>query len=455
MKGMDVLTLSRIQFADTAIFHIIWPLLSIGLAFYLVLMEGMWLRTKDAKFYHQARFWTKIFVLTFAIGVSSGFPLSFQFGTNWAEFSKAAGSFFGNILGFETTIAFTLETASLGIFLFGWKRVPKIIHFLSGVGVFVGASLSGFWIVVANSWMQVPRGIHMEDGKIIVDNYMEAIFNPSSLVSYGHMWLACIETTLFFMAGLCALALLNKAKESAFFLTAFKYVLGLMLIVTPLQIGFGHLIGLVVAEHQPAKLAASELHWDVNKPGDGAAWNIIAWPNEEGTGNAFELGIPAGLSLIVTDSLTGTVQGLNEFPKDERPNAIESTITFYAFRVMVAIGVILLLLSFLGAWYWWKKRLTVEGVQKDRLFWWLFVGALPLGFIATEAGWVVREVGRQPWVMYHLLKTSDAVSAHLESSVISLFIIGLTTIFAIMFILFVFFTYRIVRAGPDLSAPVP
>lgn len=455
---MDPLTLSRFQFGDTAAFHIIWPLMSIGLSLFMFVMEALWLYTGKEVYYRQIRFWMKIFVLTFAIGVASGFPLSFQFGTNWAAFATAAGSFFGNILGFETTIAFTLETASLGIMIFGWQRVSRTVHFLADFGVLFGASLSGFWIVVANSWMQIPRGVVFEGGKFVVTNYMEAIFNPGAIVSFVHMWFACIEATLFMMGGIAALALLRSAhSEEArlFFTRTLTYAIGLAIVITPLQVVVGDTLGLVVAKYQPEKLAAVELHWDTNAEGVGAPWSLVALPNAEGTGNRLDIQIPNVLSILTTHTLAGQVQGLNDFPVEDRPTLLDDVLIFYSFRIMVGIGFFLMFLTALSVWYWYKKRLTPHGLTNLRWFLWLWVVSIPMGFIATEAGWMVREIGRQPWIVYHQMRVSDALSSHLESAVVGGTIIGITLIYSVLAFLFVYFTYRIVKKGPDLTSPLP
>ncbi|MEK7602398.1 MAG: cytochrome ubiquinol oxidase subunit I [Patescibacteria group bacterium] len=455
---MDVLTVSRIQFGSTAAFHILWPLMSIGLSLFMVVMEAMWLKTKDIKYFHQLKFWTKIFILTFAIGTASGIPLEFEFGTNWAKFSSAAGDFFGNILGFESTVAFALEAAFLGIFVFGWEKVSARVHFFANLMIFVGATLSAFWIMAANSWMQVPIGVTVENGKLIVTDYLVAIFNPDTMVSFLHMWVACIESTLFMMMGICALVLLSrKASHEVkdFFIQTFKYCLIIAIVVTPLQIGLGDLSGTTIAKYQPAKLAATELHWETNAPGTGADWALVAWPNATNDGNSFEIKIPKVLSVLTTHSLTGRVPGLNEFHPDDRPSLINDIIVFYSFRIMVAIGFILFLLMILGCWYWKKGLLTIERTAHDRLFWWLFVLGTPLGFIATEAGWMVREIGRQPWVVYHLLRTKNGLSSGLDANTV----IATTGIFAIIYlafsILFVYFVWKIVAKGPDFNARPP
>ena len=453
---MDVLSLSRFQFGDTAAFHILWPIMSIGIAFYLLSMEVMWLRTKKDGYYRQLRFWTKIFMLTFAIGTASGIPLEFEFGTNWAAFSHMAGDFFGNILGFETTVAFALEAAFLGIFLFGWNRVRPAVHLFSNAMIFVGASLSAFWIMAANSWMQVPIGVTVEGGKMIVSDYYAAIFNPDTIVSFMHMMGACIETTLFMMAGISAIVLLRKSTEPRmrqFFLDSFKYCLLLVLFVAPIQLVIGDLSGLIIKEYQPAKLAATELHWQTNAPGEGAEWNIVAIPNTDGGKNDFAITVPDGLSLITTHTTDGAVQGLNDFAPQDRPTVTESLIVFYSFRVMIAIGGLLFLLALLGVLFWKRGKLRTPEIA-PRWFWWLFALATPLGFVATEAGWMVREIGRQPWVVYHLLRTSQGLSSNLSMPAV----LGTAIVFNIIYlacgILFIYFTWRIVKRGPDLDAPI-
>lgn len=453
---MDILTLSRIQFGGTAAFHILWPLLSIGLGLYLFVLEAMWLKTKNDAYYRQLRFWVKIFVLTFVMGTASGIPLEFEFGTNWAAFSNAAGDFFGNILGFESTVAFALEAAFLGIFAFGWKRVHPGVHLFANAMVAFGATLSAFWIMVANSWMQIPTGITVEGTKIIVTDYMVAIFNPGSLISFAHMEVASIETTLFFIMGISAAAILFAKDEirKKFFLQSFRIALAIAVIVTPLQLFLGDVSGQEVAKYQPEKLAALEMHWDTNPPGVGAGYSLLAWPSMAGGHNTFDVQIPNGLSLITTHSMTGQVKGLNDYRPEDRPTPINSILTFYSFRLMVLCGIIMFLLMLAGMLYWKKGWLSAESVQKHRMFWWLWVIAIPTGFIATEAGWMVREIGRQPWVVYHLLRTSQGISPNLSAGPVFATTILFGLFYFVAIVGFIYFTHRIVRKGPDLTSPV-
>jgi cytochrome bd ubiquinol oxidase subunit I len=433
--------------------------MSIGLAFYMFVMEAMWLKTGKEYFYRQVRFWSKIFVLTFAIGVASGFPLVFQFGTNWAAFAAAAGNFFGNLIGFETTISFTLETAALGIFIFGWNRVSRPVHFISNFFVFLGTFTSAFWIMTANSWMQIPLGTHLAGGITVVDSYSKAILNPETLVSFTHMILASFETTLFMLGGIAAWQLLKNDRASevfAFYRRTLLYVLVLVFAVAPLQVIMGDQSGLNVAKYQPEKLAATELVWNTNTPGTSVPWTILAWPNSTNNGNAFEFGtVPYALSLLTSHSLTSTIQGLNDFPADDRPTPAETTTVFYAFRVMIAIGFFMLFLALGGAWLWWKGKLSLETIANNRWFLRSWVFAIPLGFLAVETGWMVREIGRQPWMIYHALRISDSLSSNLNLIVVVVILIAIVAIYLTLISLFIVFALRTIKKGPDLTSPLP
>ncbi|MCK9344760.1 MAG: cytochrome ubiquinol oxidase subunit I [Candidatus Pacebacteria bacterium] len=453
----SVLMLSRIQFGATAAFHILFPMMSIGLALYLFIMEVMWLRTGNVSYYHQLRFWLKIFVLTFALGVASGFPMAFQFGMNWAAFSAFAGSFFGNILGFETTIAFTLETASLGILLFGWKYVSRTVHLIANFLVFFAASLSGFWIIAANSWMQTPMGVHAENGKVVIDNYFQAIFNPATVVTYTHTLFAAIISTLFLIAGIAAWALLKKEKtveKTTFFLNSFKYAIAIMLIAAPLQVIVGDLIGVMVSKYQPEKFAAMELHYNTNKAGEGAPWSIVAIPNAENTGTAFEISVPNALSLITTKSLTGEVKGLNDYAPENKPSRMESILTYYSARIMILIGFLMVAVSLWALWYWRRGKLSVESIDMHPAFLRFWVLSIPLGLLAMEMGWMAREIGRQPWMIYGMLRTSNSLSSGLVDYILVTVIGAIVAIYVALLVLFIYFVRRIVEKGPDFNQTI-
>ena len=346
----DPLMLSRLQFAVTTLFHIFWPLLGIGLALVLVLMEAWWLKTGQEIYYRHTRFWSKLYLLSFGIGVASGVPLEFQFGTNWAAFSQTSGGFFGNILGFEGAMAFMLEAAFLGIMLFGWDRVSRGMHMFATVMVASGASLSAFWIMDASAWMQTPAGVKFEANRAIVTDYSAAVFNPALFYSFTHMWVACVVTTLFFVAGISAWAIWkNHFRE--FFLKSFKLSLVFAVIFATLQVYLGDYSGRKITKYQPAKAAAMDAHWQTNKDNTGAAFIVAAWPDKQQQKNTWEIKIPNLLSVISTLSLTGKVTGLTEFaPQDQPPVPI----TFYCFRLMIVIGLFFVFLSLWGLWKWYK-----------------------------------------------------------------------------------------------------
>ncbi|MEL6249528.1 MAG: cytochrome ubiquinol oxidase subunit I, partial [Cyanobacteria bacterium J06627_15] len=319
----DMVALSRAEFALTAIFHMLWPVLTTGMAIYLVVVEGLWLRTRNKDYYLHARFWSKLYVLNFGIGVASGLPMEFQFGTNWAPFAEAAGDFFGSILGFEASMAFMLEAGFLGIMLFGWERVNPWVHYLATIMVAFGANLSTFWILSANSWLQTPAGGEMVGGKFIVSDYFQAIFNPFMVNSVLHMFFATLETSLFVIGGISAWYLINQ-RHPAFFTRSFKIVVAVAIAVAPLQIYIGHLSGEQVQRYQPTKLAAMEAQWETIPAGQPAAWSALAIPNEKAQKNDFEVSIPGALGLILElrPKLSVPVLGLKEWTPENRPHMI-------------------------------------------------------------------------------------------------------------------------------------
>lgn len=284
----DTVILSRMQFALTAIFHMLWPVLTTGMGIYLVIVEGLWLRTRNPDYYYHARFWAKFYVLNFGIGVATGIPMEFQFGTNWAPFSEAVGNFFGSVIGFEAAWAFMLEAAFLGIMLFGWERVNSTIHYFATIMVALGANLSTLWILTANSWMQTPAGGEMVEDKFVVHDYFQAILNPSMVNSVLHMFFATLETSLFVIGGISAWYIFNR-RHQAFFAKSFKVVLATAIAVAPLQIYIGHLSGEQVYHNQPSKLAAMEAQWNSTPAGQPADWSLLAIPNETVQQNDWEI----------------------------------------------------------------------------------------------------------------------------------------------------------------------
>ena len=441
---------SRLQFAFTAMFHILWPVLTVGLSLYLVLLEALYLKTGNKLYYDQARFWSRLFILNFAVGVVTGLPLEFQFGTNWSLFSWAGGDVFGHILGFEATMAFMLEAAFLGIMIWGWKKVSPGWHLFSTAMVAIGSSLSAFWILVANSWMHTPTGGTFREGRFLLKSSWEAIFNPDMPWGVSHMWVACLEITVFVIGGISAWYLYRN-RHIDFFLRSFKAAVIGAIIITPLQIYLGDGSGLAAGRHQPTKLAAMEAHWQTNRPGTAAAWNLLAWPDKTREENRWAIQIPYLLSLLDTHSLTGQVRGLRDFPKSDRPPI---WLPFYSFRIMVALGFGFFLLMLYTLFVWYRGGLQPGILSGHKILWRAWMAALPLSYVAMEAGWVTREVGRQPWIIYGVLRTGEAASP-LPAWPIggSMFLFAL--IYLLLFLTVIFFAARIIRRGPDLENSQP
>lgn len=446
-------TLSRMQFALTAIFHMLWPVLTTGMGIYLVIVEGLWLKTRNSDYYHHARFWSKLYVLNFGIGVASGLPMEFQFGTNWAPFSEAVGDFFGSILGFEASMAFMLEAGFLGIMLFGWERVPPIIHYIATIMVAFGANLSTFWILVANSWLQTPAGGTFLNGKFVVSDYFQAILNPFMLNSVLHMFFATLETSLFVIGGISAWYILNQ-KHQAFFSKSLKIALAAAIAVAPLQIFIGHLSAEQVYHYQPTKLAAIEAQWETIPAGQSADWSLVALPNEKAEKNDWEIKIPNGLGYILEfkSKLSESVQGLKSWQPENRPRMIG--LIYYSFRIMSGIGFFFVGLMLASTFQWLRGKLAAANIAQQK---WLLRGwilAAPLGYIAVETGWIVRCVGRQPWTVYGEVRTVDAAS-NLPAGEVLASLTGFAVLYSLLFIAALYFGSRIIRQGPNLELPIP
>jgi cytochrome d ubiquinol oxidase subunit I len=449
----NTVALSRAQFALTAIFHMLWPVLTTGLGIYLVIVEGMWLKTRNPDYYYHARFWSKLYVLNFGIGVATGIPMEFQFGTNWAPFSEAVGNFFGSIIGFEASWAFMLEAAFLGIMVFGWERVNPLIHYLATILVAFGANLSTFWILTANSWMQTPAGGELIDGKFIVSDYFQAIFNPFMAVSVSHMFLGTLETSLFVVGGISAWYIFKK-RHVAFFSKAFKIALVAAITVTPLQIYVGHLSGEQVYNKQPTKLAAMEAQWENIPAGQAANWSVIALPNEKAEKNDWEISIPNALGYILEfkAKLSHPVQGLKNYKPEDRPHLVG--LIYYAFRLMVAIGFFLAGLMAISVIQWLRGKLSPEIIDQQRWLMLIWILAAPLGYLAVESGWIVRCVGRQPWIVYGQIRTVNAAS-NLPPGDVLASLIGFAVTYSLLFLAALYFGSRIIRRGPRLDLPLP
>ncbi|EKF9755291.1 cytochrome ubiquinol oxidase subunit I [Vibrio cholerae] len=400
---LDTLMLSRIQFAANISFHILFPTITIALGWILVFFKWRYLRTQVSEWLDLYYFWVKVFALTFALGVVSGITMSFQFGTNWPGFMERVGNVAGPLLGYEVMTAFFMEATFLGVMLFGRGRVPEWLHTLSTVLVAVGTSLSAFWILVLNSWMHTPAGYEVIDGVVHVTSWKEVIFNPSMPYRLAHTLLASALTASFLIAGISAYQVLRNTKHQAAKM-GLKVAVSVAALAIPVQILVGDLHGLNTLEHQPAKIAAMEGVWQTER---GAPLLLFALPNEETRSNDFALGIPNLASLILTHDMNGEIVGLDAFAPDHPPVAP----LFFGFRVMVGVGVLMLLVSWFGAWHLWRNK------PLPKPYMYALIGMTFSGWVATIAGWYVTEIGRQPWLVSGVLRTSEAVTSVASSSV--------------------------------------
>jgi cytochrome d ubiquinol oxidase subunit I len=402
MFGLSALDLSRIQFGFTISFHIIFPAITIGLASYLAVLEALWLWKRDATYRDLYHFWSKIFAVNFAMGVVSGLVMAYQFGTNWSHFSAFAGSITGPLLTYEVLTAFFLEAGFLGVALFGWNRVGPGLHFFATLMVALGTVISATWILASNSWLHTPQGYDIVGGKVVPVDWLAVIFNPSFPYRLAHMTIAAYLATALFVGAAGAWHLL-KGHDNPRVRTMLSMAMWMMLLVTPVQMVVGDQHGLNTLQHQPAKIAAIEGHWE-NTSGQSVPLILFGWPDMAAETTRYALEIPVLGSLILTHEWNGKIPGLKEFARDDRPN---STIVFWTFRIMVGLGTLMLLLGVWSAWLRWRSRL-----YQSRLFLRFAVVMGPAGLIAILAGWYTTEIGRQPWVVYGVMRTRDAVSDH-------------------------------------------
>ncbi|MEZ4989646.1 MAG: cytochrome ubiquinol oxidase subunit I [Saprospiraceae bacterium] len=427
---MDVEILARIQFAFTVAFHYIYPPLSIGLGLVMVIMEGLYLRTGDKVYETMARFWTKIFALTFGIGVATGIVMEFEFGTNWATYSRYVGDVFGSALAAEGIFAFALESGFLGILLFGWNRVSPRMHFIATLGVFLGSMFSAVWIVVANSWQQTPAGFHIVgeglEARAEITDFWAMVFNPSSIDRLLHVWLGAFLAGAFLVLSVHAYYLLRD-RYVELSQKAFKIALSVAIVFSLGQLMTGHHAADGVAENQPAKLAALEGHFDTLEVADMYLFGWVDKEEQEVKG----LNIPGGLSFLTHWDFAEPVRGLNSFPEEDRPTALNAIFQFY--HLMVAIGMLLIALSVFAGIQWWRGKLF-----EHRWLLWAFVLAVLLPQIANQVGWFAAEMGRQPWVVYGLLRTSDALSKVVTANQVLFSLIMFTLIYALLFALFIY-----------------
>ena len=431
----EALLLARAQFGLNIAFHILFPTITIGLAWLLVVFRIRYERTRDPAWLGTYKLWVKVFALTFAMGVVTGIVMSFQFGTNWPGYMNKVGNVAGPLLAYEVLTAFFLEATFLGVMLFGWRRVSPKLHFLATCMVALGTLISTFWILAANSWMQTPAGYRIVDGVFEPENWWHIVFNPSFPLRLVHMTLAAFITTCFVIGGISAVYLLRQRHREAAQLML-KLAVCFAAIAVPLQVLVGDMHGLKVREHQPVKLAAIEGHWETVR---GASLILFAWPDPAHETNRYEVSVPKLGSLILTHEIDGEVQGLKAVGPELRPPVAP---VFFAFRVMVGLGVLMLTLVAWSALQWRRGRLFDS---KLVLRAWMLM--TPAGFVAVLAGWYTTEIGRQPYVVYGLLRTSQAATAIDAGSVLTSLIV-FATVYLFVFISGTYYLLKLLRRGP-------
>ncbi len=436
---MDAVLLARIQFALTIGFHFIFPPLTIGLAWLIFWFMTRYRRTGDKAHAAQVRFWTRLFALTFTVGVATGITMEFQFGTNWADYSRFVGDIFGAPLAAEGILAFFLESTFLGVLLFGWNRFSKKTLWLSSLLVAIGSTLSAFWIIVANSWMQTPAGYKVVAGRAELTDFFAAVFNPSTVPRFLHTLDACLITGAFFMLGISAWYLL-KGRHVEFAGKSLKVSLVVGFVAAFLQVFLGHYHAVQVTRTQPEKLAAFEGLFETQK---AAPLLIFGIPDAESRKVHAAVRIPGMLSLLTSGTTDTEVRGLNDFPEDEWPPI---GLTFFSFHLMFLLGMYFVGLTALGMYLLWRKKLF-----DNKFFLMLAVVSLPLPIIANELGWIAAEVGRQPWIVYRLFRTSNAISKSVPAGQVLASIIMFTVIYSLLFALWIFLLRREVKKGPGLA----
>jgi cytochrome d ubiquinol oxidase subunit I len=440
LTNLDPLYLARLQFAFTISYHILFPAFTIGLASWLAVVEWRWLKTGDKLYEEVYRQWVKIFAVTFGMGVVTGVVLSYQFGTNWSVFSDRVGNVLGPLLGYEVLTAFFMEASFLGIMLFGWGRVSPKMHFASTVIVATGTLVSAFWILSANSWMQTPQGYRIgAEGLFYPTNWIEIIFNPSFPYRFIHMIMAAYLTTAFAVGGIGGFYLLRKR-----FLPHARIMFGMAMLmavfVAPLQLLVGDMHGLNTFKHQPAKVAAMEGLWETQR---GAPLKVFGWPDQEAEETKYAINIPKISSLILTHSLDGEVRGLKEWPKEDRPPV---AVVFWSFRIMVGIGMAMILTGVFATVLFWRKQLF-----ETRWFQWWCLALTPAGFISLLAGWFVTEVGRQPFIVYGVMRTAETISP-VSGIQVGLSLLAFIVIYGLIFGAWVYYVFRLIQKGPGSAS---
>lgn len=435
---MDALLLSRLQFVWVIAWHILLPAFTVGLACYIATLEVLWWWKKDDVYRRLSAYWIKIFAVSFGMGVVSGIVMPFQFGTNWSRFSDFAGAVTGPLLTYEVLTAFFLEAGFLGVMLFGWNRVGRGLHFFSTVMVALGTLVSTFWILASNSWMQTPQGHEIIDGRVVPVDWFAVVFNPSFPYRLMHMATAAFVSTAFFVGASAAWHLL-RGRDNPAVRKMLSMAMWMALIVAPIQAVIGDFHGLNTLKHQPVKIAAIEGHWE-NVPGEPTPLILFGIPDMKAETTRFKVEIPALGSLILTHSLDKQVPAMKEFPPEDRPN---STIVFWSFRIMVGLG---FLMIFVGLWSLWLRKRGTLYSSRPFLHVALWMG--PSGLVALLAGWFTTEIGRQPWVVYGLMRTADGVSNHSYAQ-LGFTLVAFVVVYFALFGTGLGYMMRLVRKGPQ------
>ncbi|WP_243294334.1 cytochrome ubiquinol oxidase subunit I [Geothrix mesophila] len=434
---MDVLALSRLQFAVATYFHFLFVPLTLGLSMLVALMETQYVRSGDEDYKRMAKFWGKLFLINFAIGVVTGLTLEFQFGTNWSRYSAYVGDIFGSLLAIEATAAFFLESTFIAVWHFGWNKLSKKAHVTAICLVAIASNISAFWILVANAWMQHPTGFILRNGRAELADFFAVITQRFAILEFIHTLGGAYITAGFFVLGISAWHLIRK-HETAFFKKSFRLAAAWTLIFALFEIAQGHMNAEILSTAQPTKLAAMEAHWET---GRNVPMHLLAWPDAANERNAVQsLSVPSGLSLLATYSTGGEVKGLKDYPADQRPPVLP---VFLSFRAMVGLGVLFLAL---GLWAFLKRHHIEDQPRFLKVLPWL----IPLPYLANELGWTIAELGRQPWIVYGLMKTSDAVSP-LATSQVGTSLVAFFLVYALLGAVDIYLLFTFARKGPDAA----
>lgn len=434
---MDVLALSRLQFAVATYFHFLFVPLTLGLSMLVAIMETLYVRSGDEDYKRMTKFWGKLFLINFAVGVVTGLTLEFQFGTNWSRYSAYVGDIFGSLLAIEATAAFFLESTFIAVWFFGWEKLSKKAHATAIWLVAIASNLSAFWILVANAWMQHPTGFVLRNGRAELADFTAVVTQKFAILEFIHTLGGAYLTAGFFVLGISAWHLVRK-RETAFFQKSFRVAAVWTLVFALFEIAQGHMNAEILHSAQPTKLAAMEAHWET---GRSVPMNLIAWPDAAHERNAVQgLSVPSGLSLLATYSAGGEVKGLKDYPAAERPPVLP---VFLSFRAMVGLAFLFLAV---GLWAFLKRHTVDETSRFLKVLPWL----IPLPYLANELGWTLAELGRQPWIVYGLMKTSDAVSS-LASSQVGTSLVAFFLVYALLGAVDFYLLFTFARKGPEAA----